>query len=85
MFKVSMFPYQNSVIKAVKFLRSFAAEAIEERLLALKNGADTPKDVLEHILKEANANPGLDMEDLVDNFLVIFIAGIWSLSLIPVH
>ena len=76
MFNVSMFPYQNSVIKAMKFLRNFAAEAIEERLLALKNGAETPKDILEHILKEANANPGLDMEDLVDNFLVVFLAGI---------
>lgn len=76
MFNISMFPYQNSVIKAVKFLRSFATDAIEERFLALKNGAETPKDVLEHILKEANANPGLDMEDLVDNFLAVFIAGI---------
>ena len=76
MFNVSMFPYQNSVIKEVKFLRNFATEVIEERFLALKNGAETPKDVLEHILKEANLNPGLDMEDLVDNFLAIFIAGI---------
>ena len=76
MFNVFMFPYQNSVIKAVKFLRSFAAEAIEERFFALKNGAETPKDILEHILKEANANPGLNMEELVDNFLVVFIAGI---------
>lgn len=75
MFNFSMFPYQNSVIKAVKFLRSFAADTIEERFLALKNGAETPKDVLEHILKEANAHPGLDMEDLVDNFLAVFIAG----------
>ena len=76
MFNVSMFPYQNSVIKAVKFLRSFAAEVIEERCSALKNGAETPKDVLEHILKEASANPDLDIQDLVDNFLVVFIAGI---------
>ena len=76
MFNVSMFPYQNSVIKEVKFLRNFATEVIEERFLALQNGAETPKDVLEHILKEANLNPGLDMEDLVDNFLAIFIAGI---------
>ena len=75
MFNISMFPYQNSVIKAIKFLRSFAAEVIEERRLALKSGAETPKDVLEHILKEASANPDLDIEDLVDNFLAVFIAG----------
>jgi len=76
MFNVSMFPYQNSVIKAVKFLRSFAAEVIKKRCLALKNGAETPKDVLDHIVNEANANPDLHIEDLVDNFLTIFIAGI---------
>lgn len=75
MFNVSMFPYQNSVIKAIKFLRNFATEVIKERCLALKNGAETPKDVLEHILKEATTNPDLDIEDLVDNFLTVFIAG----------
>ena len=76
MFNISMFRYQNSVIKAIKFLRSFATEVIKERHLALKNGAETPKDVLEHILKEASSNPDLDIEDLVDNFLAVFIAGI---------
>jgi len=50
----------------------------------LKDGAETPKDVLEHILKEANINPDLDMEDLVDNFLTVFIAGIERLVLMSV-
>ncbi|KAL9961375.1 hypothetical protein ACROYT_G030299 [Oculina patagonica] len=75
MFNVTMFPFQNSVIKALKFLRSFARKVIEERCLALKNGEDTPKDVLENILNEAKENPDLDMDDLVDNFLTIFVAG----------
>ena len=84
MFNISTFPFQNSTIKAIKFLRSFATEVIKERCLALKNGAETPKDVLEHILKEANINPDLDMEDLVDNFLTVFIAGIERLVLMSV-
>ncbi len=75
MFDVSMFPFQYSVINAIKFLRSFAMKVIEERCLALKNNEETPKDVLEHILNEAKENPEFDMEDLVDNFLTIFIAG----------
>ena len=75
MFNVSMFPFQTSVIKAIKFLRSFAAKVIEERCLALKNGEETPKDLLEHILNEARENHDLDMDDLVDNFLTIFVAG----------
>ena len=84
MFNVPMFPFQNSSIKAIKFLRSFATEVIEERCLALKNGAETPKDVLEHILKEASVDPDLDMEDLVDNFLAVFVAGIERLLLVLV-
>lgn len=70
-----MFPFQTSVIKAIKFLRSFATKVIEERCLALKNGEETPKDLLEHILNEARENHDLDMDDLVDNFLTIFVAG----------
>lgn len=71
----SMFPFQNSVIKSIKYLRAFAAKVIEERCSAVRNGEDTPKDVLEHILREAMENPHLDIEDLVDNFLTIFLAG----------
>lgn len=70
-----MFPFQNSVIKSIKYLRAFAAKVIEERCSAVRNGEDTPKDVLEHILREAMENPHLDIEDLVDNFLTIFLAG----------
>ena len=70
-----MFPFQNSVIKSIKYLRAFAAKVIEERYSAVRNGEDTPKDVLEHILREAMENPHLDIEDLVDNFLTIFLAG----------
>ena len=75
MFKRSEYPFQNSVIKAIKFLRSFATNVIEGRCLALKNGEETPKDILEHILNEAKENRDLDMDDLVDNFLTVFIAG----------
>ena len=70
-----MFPLQNSIIEAVKYLRGFAKKVIEERCLAMEKGEETPKDILEHILKEAKENPDLDMDDLVDNFLTIFIAG----------
>ena len=56
-----MFPFQNSVIKSIKYLRAFAAKVIEERCSAVRNGEDTPKDVLEHILREAMENPHLLM------------------------
>jgi len=70
-----MYPFQNSVIEAVKYLRNFGKKVIEERRSAIQNGEETPADILEHILKEAKENPDLDLDDLVDNFTTFFIAG----------
>ena len=75
MFQISAFPFQNSVIDAIKYLRLFAKNVIEERCLALQNRDETPSDILEHIVKGAQENPEINMDDLVDNFLTIFIAG----------
>lgn len=74
-FQISMFPFQTSVIEAVKYIRSFAKQVIEERLLAMQNGEESPMDILDHILREARENPEVSMEDLVDNFVTFFIAG----------
>ena len=75
MFQISAFPFQNSVIDAIKYLRLFAKNVIEERCLALQNRDETPSDILEHIVKGAQENPEINRDDLVDNFLTIFIAG----------
>ena len=75
MFQISMYPFQNSVIEAVKYLRNFGKKVIEERCSAIQKGEETPADILEHILKEAKENPDLDLDDLVDNFTTFFIAG----------
>ena len=75
MFQISAFPFQNSVIDAIKYLRLFAKTVIEERCLALQNRDETPSDILEHIVKGAQENHEINMDDLVDNFLTIFIAG----------
>ena len=74
-FQISTFPFQNSVIDAIKYLRLFAKNVIEERCLALQNRDETPSDILEHIVKEAQEKPEINMDDLVDNFLTVFIAG----------
>ena len=75
MFHISSFPFQNSVVEAIRYLRYFAKNVIEERGLALQNRDETPSDILEHIVKGAQENPEINMDDLVDNFLTIFIAG----------
>ena len=75
MFQISSFPFQNSVVEAIRYLRYFAKNVIEERSLALHNGDETPNDILQHIVKEAQENSEIEMDDLVDNFFTIFIAG----------
>lgn len=75
MFQISAFPFKNSVIEAIKYLRSFAKNVIEERSLALRNGKKTPNDILQQIVKEAQENSEIEMDDLVDNFFTVFIAG----------
>ena len=81
MLKVPFFPYYNSVRKSITFLRTFAEKVIRKRAEALENGDDTPPDILAHLLSEKSKNSHITMEDLVDDFLTLFIAGKYSLSL----
>ena len=83
MFQISAFPFQNSVIEAIKYLRYFAKNVIEERVLALRNGQKTPNDILQHIVKEAQENSEIEMDDLVDNFFTIFTAGMKTKLNVP--
>ena len=83
MFQISAFPFQNSVIEAIKYLRYFAKNVIEERVLALRNGEKTPNDILQHIVKEAQENSEIEMDDLVDNFFTIFTAGMKTKLNVP--
>ena len=75
MFQISSFPFQNSVVEAIRYLRYFAKNVIEERGLALHNRDETPNDILQHIVKGAQEDSVFDMDDMVDNFFTIFIAG----------
>ena len=75
MFDVSSYQYQKSVGSSIKFLRAFAEEVIKERQEALQRGDETPPDILSHLLNEKEQNPEITMEDLVDNFLTLFMAG----------
>lgn len=57
-------------------MRVFVVKVIEERCFVVRNGEDIFKDVLEYIFREVMENFYLDIEDLVDNFLIIFVVGI---------
>ena len=70
-----MFSFQRNVTQAAKFLREFGTKVIKERQEAIQRGAETPSDILAHILNVAEQNSSLTIEDLVDDFVTFFIAG----------
>ena len=48
---------------------------IQERQEAISRGEDTPSDILDHILRVAEADSTLTLEYLVDEFVTFFFAG----------
>ena len=78
---MSTFPFQRSVIKACQFIRNFAGKVILERQEAVLQGENTPPDILAHILSVAEKEPSITVEDLIDDFITFFIAGMYCLLL----
>ena len=72
---VSTFSFQREVSEAVKFIRNFGQKVIQDRQEALLRGDDSPNDILMHILKVAEVESSLTIEDLVDEFVTFFVAG----------
>ncbi|XP_054828312.1 cholesterol 24-hydroxylase-like [Eublepharis macularius] len=72
-------PGNRKVVKeiqeGVRLLRQTAKECIEERLRALRNGEETPSDILMKILENAVQEGQYDEENMLDNFLTFFVAG----------
>ena len=71
----STFPFQRRVSEAIKFIRNYGKKVIQERQEAILHGDDTPNDILAHILRVAEAEPTLTLENLLDEFVTFFIAG----------
>ena len=72
---ISTFPFQRSVSEAGKLIRNFGRKVIQERQEAVLRGDVTPHDILAHILREAETEPSVTLEDLVDEFVTFFVAG----------
>jgi cytochrome P450 len=75
-FNVFSYPYQRKVIKAVKLLREFAEKIILNRVSAVQNGEKTLPDILNHIVTMLNSDASVTLDELVDDFLTFFIAGL---------
>ncbi|KAK3730374.1 hypothetical protein QZH41_020669 [Actinostola sp. cb2023] len=70
-----MYPFQWKVIKASRFVREYGRKIITERIAAIKDGKDTPNDILQHIILMTANNPSVTLEELVDEFVTFFLAG----------
>ena len=66
---------QQSQIAAIRFLRDFSRKCISERIMKVKDGDHVPNDILSYIVKCTEKDPTLTLEDLVDEMVLIFIAG----------
>ncbi|EDO38396.1 predicted protein [Nematostella vectensis] len=74
-FNVLKYPLHHKARHAAIFLREFAARVIAERRNALRKGETTPKDILAHILRMSDGDKPIADEEMIDNFLTLFIAG----------
>ena len=67
--------FQNATIKeqlhAARFLRKFAHDCIDNRMKEIKDDKTVPDDLLSVLIKDGS----LSMDDIIDEFLTIFIAG----------
>ncbi|KAK3093835.1 hypothetical protein FSP39_020756, partial [Pinctada imbricata] len=61
--------------KACSFLRYFGNELLKKRTEKMKKGEYIPDDILTHIVRIKDKNPDLNSEEILDDFLALFIAG----------
>ena len=72
---ISSISQRKTLSKATKILRDYGRKLIHDRQEAISRGEDTPSDILDHILRVAEAEPTLTLEYLVDEFVTFFLAG----------
>ena len=71
LFKYWPWPTQKEQIDAAKFLRQFARECVIKRIKDIEADRDTPNDLLGILVSDKL----LSMEDIIDEFVTIFMAG----------
>jgi len=67
--------YRQEVRDAVKVMRDKGHHLISERKELMRTGSCELNDLLSHIIKYQEMTPGVTDEDLVDDYLTLFIAG----------
>ena len=60
----------------IEYIREYGRRQIQSRIDNLKNGEDLRDDLLTIILR-ASSGEEIDMEAMIDNFVLFFFAGIY--------
>ncbi|XP_028406678.1 cholesterol 24-hydroxylase-like [Dendronephthya gigantea] len=70
-FKLFQNATKRKQIAAARFLRMFASDCIKTRMKDISDGKAVPNDLLSILIK----NGSLSMDDMIDEFVTIFLAG----------
>ena len=73
-FKLLQNATKKEQINAVRFLRKFARDCIADRMKNIADDKTVPDDYLSLLIKHG-ADSSLSMDDIIDEFLTIFVAG----------
>ncbi|XP_054827028.1 cholesterol 24-hydroxylase-like [Eublepharis macularius] len=65
----------TEIRESLRLLRRTGKECIEQRRKAIRNGEETPLDILTQILKNAAQEGDCDDENMLDHFITFFFAG----------
>ena len=70
-FKLFQDDVKREQINAARFLREYASDCITARMKDIADGREVPNDLLSTLIRDGN----LSMDEMVDEFLTIFLAG----------
>ena len=61
--------------ETVRAIRRIGRDCITRRFKAISNEGEVPNDILTQIIRVASSDTSIDIEDLVDDFVTFYIAG----------
>lgn len=63
--------------EVIRAIRKIGQECIEQRFKAIANKEEVPNDILTQIVRVANSDNEIQLDDLVDDFATFYVAGIY--------
>ena len=69
-------PYEvEGYREAIRGIRKIGQGCIEKRFKAIANEEEVPNDILTQIVRVAQSDKGIQLDDIIDDFVTFYIAG----------